>query len=112
MPAFVAVGIFVTSGVLHLCLMLVGGERSGFEATFRVVAYGQASQLWGVLPLVGPLVSAIYALVLYIVGLREVHGIGTGRAAVAVFLPAVAFMVVIGLVVSALLIPFIMGMKG
>ncbi len=111
LPVFVAVGLFVTSGVLHLCLMLVGGEKKGFEATFRVVSYGQAAQLWAAIPMVGPFISMIYTLIVYIVGLREVHRIGTGRAALAVFLPGVALAVIVVLVISAFLIPLLMGLK-
>ncbi|RLA95855.1 MAG: hypothetical protein DRG69_02535 [Deltaproteobacteria bacterium] len=111
LPVFIALGIFVNSGLLHLCLMLVGGERRGFEATFRVVSYSQAAQLWDLIPLVGPFVSAVYLLVLSIVGLRESHRIGTGRAALAVFLPVVALVVIAVLVLSAFFIPLFVGLK-
>ena len=93
LPLFVAIGIFIIGGVLHLCLMLVGGNRKGFEATFRVVAYTQATQLFGIIPIVGGFIASIYALVLHIIGLREAHEITTGRAALAVFIPVIAALI-------------------
>ena len=36
-PVLVVVGLFLVSGIIHLCLMLLGGARRGFEATFRVM---------------------------------------------------------------------------
>src|SRR3712207_2347284 len=39
-PFFAAIGLFIGAGILHLLVMLIVGSRnSGFEATFRVVAY-------------------------------------------------------------------------
>ena len=36
-PLLVAAGLFVSSAVLHLLLLLFGGAPRGFEATFRVM---------------------------------------------------------------------------
>ncbi|MFQ6078646.1 MAG: YIP1 family protein [Thermodesulfobacteriota bacterium] len=87
LPLIVLVTLYLGSAVIHLCLMVVGGNRRGFEATFRVIAYSWSTQLFALIPLVGSLIIPIYALAIEVIGLREGHGIGTGRAVLAVFLP-------------------------
>jgi hypothetical protein len=84
---FVVIGVFVAAGILHLVLMLLGGARRDFEATFRVVSFGQATSILFLVPFCGQLVAGLWTLVLYVLGLAEAHQIGHGKAAVAVLLP-------------------------
>jgi hypothetical protein len=84
---FVVIGVFITAGVLHLVLMLLGGARRGFEATFRVVTFSQATSVLFLVPFCGQLVGLIWTLVLHVLGLAEAHQIGHGRAVAAVLLP-------------------------
>jgi hypothetical protein len=86
-PLLIAAGLFVSSAILHLLLMLFGGAPRGFEATFRVRCYAEAASLLRLVPFCGTPIFIIYILVLTIVGLSEAHGIGRGRAAAAVLLP-------------------------
>ncbi len=95
LPLIVLAILFLGSAIIHLCLMVVGGNRRGFEATFRVIAYSWSTQIFALVPFVGSLLIPIYALVIEIVGLREIHRIGTGRAALAVFLPFIAMVVLL-----------------
>ncbi len=89
-PLLVVIGVFIWSGILHLCLMIVGGAKQGFEATFRSVAYGCYSpMLLGVIPFCGGMVGAVWGIVLQIIGLKETHKISTGKAVLAFFLPLV-----------------------
>jgi len=95
-PIFVIIGVFIFAAVFHLMLMLVGGANSGFEATTRVCSYAYASQLAQIVPFCGGLLSAVWMVILLVVGLSTAHGITRGKAALAVFLPVVlccAFMV-------------------
>jgi hypothetical protein len=98
LPLIVLATLFLGSAMIHLCLMMVGGNRKGFEATFRVIAYSWSTQIFILVPFVGSFIIPIYALVVEIIGLRESHGIGSGRAALAIFLPliAIAVLFVIG----------------
>lgn len=90
LPIFVAIGAFVGSGLVHLSLMVVGGARRPFEATFRVMCYaGGSTAVLQLLPVCGALIGAVWALVAQVIGLAEVHGIGKGRALVAVLLPMI-----------------------
>jgi hypothetical protein len=88
-PIFVIIGVFFQAAILHLMLMLVGGANHGFEATTRVCSYTQAAQLAQIIPFCGGLVSAVWSVILLIVGLSAAHGITRGKAAIAVFLPVV-----------------------
>jgi hypothetical protein len=84
---FVVIGVFIAAGILHLVLMLLGGARRDFEATFRVVSFSQATSLLFLVPFCGQLVGGFWCLVLYVLGLAEAHQIGHGKAAAAVLLP-------------------------
>ena len=95
-PLLIVVGVFIQAAILHLMLMLVGGATQGFEATARVCSYAQASQLAQIIPFCGGLLSAIWSVILLIVGLSTAHGITRGKAALAVVLPVVVCCVAFG----------------
>ena len=89
---FAVIGMFVATGILHVVLLLLGGAQRGFEATFRVVAFAQATSVVLLVPFCGQVVggaSGLWTLVLYILGLAEAHQIGHGKAAAAALLPLV-----------------------
>lgn len=87
-PAFIAIGVFFSTGLTHLCLMMIGGANRPFEATFRVncYAYGGVMPV-AVVPFCGSFIAGIWGLVLEIIGVAEAHQISTGKAALAVLLP-------------------------
>ena len=89
-PLFVAIGMFVASAILHVCLMIVGGAKQSFETTFRVVCFaeGSASPLL-VIPFCGGIIVGIWKIVLYCIGLAHAHETDTGRAVIAVLLPLI-----------------------
>ncbi len=89
-PLFVVIGMFVASAILHVCLMIVGGAKQSFETTFRVVCFaeGSASPLL-IIPFCGGLITGIWKVVLYCIGLARAHETDTGRAVIAVLLPVI-----------------------
>ena len=88
LPVFVIVGIFIGSGILHLCLMIVGGARKPFETTFRVVCFSSGStSLLSMIPFCGGLIAGVWNIVVEIIGVARSHEIETGKAALAVLLP-------------------------
>ncbi|MBE2181553.1 MAG: YIP1 family protein [Chthoniobacterales bacterium] len=90
LPIILVIGAFVGSGIMHLALMIVGGATRPFEATFRVLCYANgAAAVLQLLPGCGALIAAVWTIVVEIIGLAEVHNIGKGRAALAVFLPLI-----------------------
>jgi hypothetical protein len=85
------IGPWISGGVHHLCLMLLKGTSKGYMNTVRVSAYTHGAMFWLFVPIVGPLIAAIFSIIAVIVGLDETHKCGTGKAAAAVFLPLVLF---------------------
>lgn len=110
-PIIVIISIFIGSGILHLCLMIIGGNKKGFEATFRVISYANGAQIFFAIPLCGAFIGAVWMIVIEIIGLREAHGISGGKAALAVFLPLI-ICCGLGIIFIAIMIPIIIGAIG
>src|SRR5437588_8437365 len=89
-PLLIAIGLFIGSAIVHVCLMIVGGAKQTFETTFRVVAFTQGSTgPLQMIPICGGVIAGIWALILNCIGLARVHEIETGRAVLAVLLPVI-----------------------
>jgi len=103
-PICVMLSMFIYSAILHLLLLMVRGGKNGFEATFRVVAYSQAAQVWELIPIVGSWIGGVWQLIVQVVGLREIHGVSYLRIILAFLLP-IAFLFV---VIIAIVMPFLL----
>jgi len=91
-------GLFIGGSWTHLFVWAFGGKK-GYGNTIKAFAYGNTPVfLFGWLPFVGMLFS-IWALVLNIIGIRQLHEISTGRAVGAVLLSIVTLGVIIALIV-------------
>jgi hypothetical protein len=88
-PFALAVGMLVGAGLNHLGLMLFGGARRDFEATFRVSAYSKAASVVSLVPLCGPFIAVVWSAILTIIGLQTVHDTTLAKAVAAVLLPIV-----------------------
>ena len=98
-PVLAAMVLPLASLLLHACVMLVSeGSHKGFEATFRVCCYSTPSQICNFIPVLGSAAQVIWYTYLLVIGLKEVHDISTGKAAVAVFLPWIVTLVLFVLV--------------
>lgn len=89
-PLFIAIGVFIWSAILHLCVMIVGGlseSSSGFEGTFRVICFASVAQLANVVPFFGGLIGLVWSLILLIIGLAILHRTSHGRAFFAILIP-------------------------
>jgi hypothetical protein len=101
-PLLVLLGLFIGGGILHLCLMLVGGANRSFETTFRVVCFSNgATGLFSMIPMCGWFIALVYNIVLECIGLTRAHQTTTGKAVLAVLLPVI---VKCGLLVLLLLL--------
>ncbi|HWM23215.1 MAG TPA: YIP1 family protein [Chthoniobacterales bacterium] len=88
MPVMLFLGMFIWSGILHLCLMLVGGARRPFETTFRVVCFSTGSTyLLALIPVCGGPIATVYNIVLECMGLARAHETEISKAVMAVLLP-------------------------
>jgi hypothetical protein len=86
-PFMILFFLFLASGIYHLVLLVLGGAQRGFEATFRVVSFSQATSVLMIVPMCGAIVALVYYVVVAIIGLSEAHGTSRGTAAAAVLLP-------------------------
>ena len=89
-PLYVALGLLLSSAILHVSLLLVGGAKNGYVATLRALCYTQSASIALVLPFCGSLLGSIGILVLEVIGLSVLHRITIGKAVLAVLIP-VAF---------------------
>jgi hypothetical protein len=97
---YVLVVMVLTSLVLHGCLFLVSGGRNGYEATFRVVAYSQATQFLSIIPFIGGMAAFVWLIAIQIIGLREIHDTSYGRVVMAYLIP---FISLLGIVAAAVI---------
>lgn len=102
-PFQLLIGSYVGGAIVHGFLRLFGGARAPLEASVRVLAYSQATQVLAFVPLLGGLVAALWTLYIEVVGLREMHETSTGKVLAAVFVPAA---VVIGLAITVVIAAF------
>ena len=108
-PFMLIASLFIWSGILHLLLMMVRGAKNGFEATFRVVSYSIGAYVFLMIPFCGAIISALWTIVLAIIGLKEAHGTTGGKASFVVLFPlimccaivALFFLLVLGTVAAS-----------
>ncbi|PYK69123.1 MAG: hypothetical protein DME45_03795 [Verrucomicrobia bacterium] len=109
-PLAIVIVLFIGAGIVHLCLMIVGGANQPFETTFRVLAFTQGSTgVLQLIPVCGGVIAAVWAIVVNCIGLARAHETDTGRAVLAVLLPlilccggAIVLVMMLGLGASAL----------
>lgn len=88
-PLSALIGIYLVAGVVHLLLMLFRAAGRGFGATLTTVGYGYAVMVLLAVPACGGLVALVWLAVVLVTGLAESQRCGTGKSALAVFLPLV-----------------------
>lgn len=83
------IGIFIVGPWLHIWVCLFGG-RNGLVQTIKAVIYGETpALLLGWIPIVN-YIAMIWSIILGIIGLRQLHGLPTGKAVLAA-IPALIF---------------------
>jgi len=97
--------LFISGSLTHLFVRAFGG-RKGYGNTIKAFAYGNTPLLlFGWIPFVGMLFP-IWALVLNVIGVRQLHEISTGRAIGAVLLGIVA-LVFIAVLIALFVVLFV-----
>lgn len=92
MPLILLVGIFISSGLMHGALMLVGGAKKPFETTLRALCYaGGATSVIQMVPLCGGWISSIAWLFYSAIALKEAHRTDLWRPIVAIALVFLLF---------------------
>ena len=86
-PLLVIIDLFISSFIIHILLLLVRGGKNRFEATFRVVAYSQATRILSILPFIGSPIGWIWRSIVQVIGLKEAHETSYLRIIVAFSIP-------------------------
>jgi len=97
--------LFISAAWLHLWVYPVGG-RNGYRETLKAIAFGGTpALLLGWIPLFG-ILGWIWSCVLSILGVRELHGISTGRAIGAVILAVTVPLLILAVLAAFLFIAY------
>ncbi|SDB04259.1 hypothetical protein SAMN05660653_00201 [Desulfonatronum thiosulfatophilum] len=99
-PAILTLLLYVMAVLVHSCLNLVGGATRGFEGTFRALTYGSAPMVMTIVPIIGPLIGAIWSLVVTFLGYKHIHGTTTAKVILAMLLPLIPFVLILAVVMS------------
>lgn len=90
LPVTIMIGLFLGTVLVHVGLLIVGGANGRFEDSFRAVAFASGSTaLLQIIPFLGSFIAALWALVIEVIAIRELHGTTTMKALIAVLLPVV-----------------------
>jgi|GEM_PF-1349195 len=103
-PVTVALMVTIKAALIHGVLMLVGGNRLGFEASFRVAAYGEATAILALFPFCGSVVGGFWGLAVTIIGLYSIHETEPWKAVAAVLAPMILCLGATGSAVSLLML--------
>jgi len=96
------IGVFIAGLWTHIWVYLVGG-RKGLEQTIKTLMYAMTPQYLFVWI---PVVNVIWALIVGIIGVRQLHELSTGKAVLAVII-AIVIPIIIGIAIIAALIAVI-----
>jgi Yip1-like protein len=111
-PLYVALGLLLSSAILHVSLLVVGGAKNGYVATLRALCYTQSASIALVLPFCGSLLGSVGIIVLEVIGLSVLHRITIGKALVAVLIPVVVCCVCVSICFALFGAALMAGLKG
>ena len=102
--------ILIFGLLLHL-FAYITGARKGIVQTEKAVIFGSTPLLLlGWIPVIGTIIGGIWSIILTIIGLRELHGITTGKAILAFVLSLAIIMIILVLIIGWFSISLISGM--
>ncbi len=93
-PLFFTGGIFISSFLTHLSLKLIARTKEPFQATFRTMCYAVGSaSIAQLIPFIGGIVSVIWGVFTYFIGLKKVHRVSAWRLVFSIFFSGVLFVI-------------------
>ena len=94
---------------LHLFAYIMGARKGIMETEKAVIYGGTPFLILGWIPVIGMIIGGIWAIILTIIGLRELHQITTGKAVLAYVLALGVIFVILLLIVGWLVIALMSG---
>lgn len=96
-PILAAVAALIASGIIHVVVLALGGDDKKYAATFRAYCYSiGTAYVFMLIPTCGALIFLAAAAVLLVIALRETHGMSTTKAVVAMVLPGLLYLLLVG----------------
>jgi len=94
------ISVFIDGFWLHIWVYLFGG-REGVEETLKAVMYGATPGcLFGWIPLVG----LIWSVIVEIIGVRQLHGLSTEKAVLAVIIAIAIPLIIYAVIIAAFMV--------
>lgn len=97
--ATLVIGMFIALVIMtlifHLCARAMGGDGDLQDTMRAFVLSSTPVAVIGWIPFVGSVIADIWSLLLLVIGIREYHHLSTGRAAIAVLLPAIVLLLLV-----------------
>jgi hypothetical protein len=94
-PFLWTIMVYVMALLAHGCLVLTRGAGCGFEGTFRALTYGSAPMIMVLVPMIGPLIGAVWSLVTTFLGYKNIHRTTSGKVILAMVLPMIPFILLL-----------------
>jgi len=82
-PVFGIIGCFIGAAIAHLCLIMLGGCQEGYLATVKVYLYSAGTNVFSIIPCLGPFVSGILSIVIVVAGLSSMQKVSKTKALTA-----------------------------
>jgi hypothetical protein len=83
----VLAALYLNALVTHGIALLLRQSKRGFPATLAASAYSFAPFVLVAIPACGSTIAVVWVAVLTGIGLKQLHGMGTGGATASVLLP-------------------------
>lgn len=94
MMVFAILWVLIFGTITHIGVYIMGG-RKGIIQTLKAVMYASTiSLLLGWIPIIN-IIAWIWALVVEILGIRQLHNLTTGKATLALILPFIMLLIVL-----------------
>ena len=97
-PLIISGNIVVLSAYCHIILRLFSRQKKPFSATFRNMCYATSPALFNAVPIVGNVISAVWALYLVVTGEAILYRLGRIRTFVLLLLPVMLISLIFVLV--------------
>ena len=82
-PVATVASVYVSAALLHVGLIVVGGRKAAFRETTAAVCYSHAPLIFGVVPILGTAVGAVWSVVVLCAGVAHAHKTAVWRVVVA-----------------------------
>jgi len=96
------IGLFIGGGLLHIFFRVLGGAGT-YEGTVRLIIYASAPLALSGIPFVN-ILAGFYMIFMAVIGGTKVHKVSPLKSVIAVVIPTVVFIVLVGMLIGAIIL--------